>query len=159
MKYQHRGYSLFFAAHFDRDKGIDQGRLLLEHIDKGHQQIWVALSSHARGQQREGFHQRGGMIPPAYRVPKLAQWKVQTSPTNLSHVKGVSGNFYKILPFKVTTDRNGERGDFGIHLDENVPGSLGCIVLSKKRFRDFENTMTRLREEKAIEIPLVIAYS
>lgn len=155
----HKGYSLFFAAHFDRDKGIDNGRLLLEHIDRGNQAIWIALSSHANGQKIEGFHKRGGMIPPAYRVPKLAQWTVRTNPIDLSHVKGVSGNFYEISPFEVTTDKGGSRGDFGIHLDANVPGSLGCIVMSTKRFRDFENRMTALRQEGVTKLPLVIAYS
>ena len=155
----HSGYMLIFSAHFDRDKGIDCGRLLLEHIDRGHQEIWIALSSHLRGQQREGFHAKGGMLPPAYRVPRLHQWSVNTNPIDLSHIKGVSGNFYKISPYEVVTDKNGNRGDFGIHLDGNVPGSAGCIVMGATRFRHFENTMTRLREERVRKLPLIVAYS
>ena len=153
------GYILFFAAHFNRDKGIDEGRLLLEHYHRGHQDIWKALSSHSKGQEREGFHQKGGMLPPAYRVPGLHQWKVKLAPYNLNHIKGVNGNFYKINPHEVVTDKGGHRGDFGIHLDGNVLGSFGCIVLSKYRFRSFENRMTALRQEGVSEIPLIIAYS
>ena len=156
---RHNGYLLFFSAHFNREKGLDYGRLLLEHIDRGHQEIWIALSSHLTGQEKEGFHNKGGMLPPAYRVPRLHQWTVDTYPVDLTHVKGVSGSFYKITPYEVITDKNGYRGDFGIHLDANIPGSAGCIVMGTRRFRHFENTMTRLRREGVKQIPLVIAYS
>jgi hypothetical protein len=153
------GYYLIFAAHFDRDLGIDTGRLCLEHLTKGHQQIWIAWSSHASGQQHEDFHQRGGLIPPAYRVPLLAQWWVDTIPLDLSHVRGVDGNFYKINPHEVKTDKGGTRSDFGIHLDSNAPGSLGCIVTDEERFRSFENVMTRLRQEGVFKLPLNVVYS
>ena len=156
---KHKGYLLTFASGFNRERGIDVGRLVLNHIDRGHQSVWKAWSSHVNGQEKEGFHQRGGMLPPAYRCPKLRMWKVKTNPNPMPHVAGVSGNFYKINPHEVVTDRGGHRGDFGIHLDANHPGSLGCIVTDRDRFLDFENTMTRLRAEGVSEIPLIVVYS
>lgn len=152
-------YFLNFSAHFDRDNGIDVGRLLLHHLKHGHQQIWLAYSSTEEGQQREDFHQRGGLIPPQYRVPALNQWTVSTVPEDSSGVVGVEGNFYRISPYRVVTDRGGVRSAFGIHRDANKPGSLGCIVMSDDRFLDFENQMTRLRSEGVINLPLVVVYS
>lgn len=155
----HQGYFLVFSSHYDRDKGIDQGRLALEHIELGHQNIWKAWSSHVAGQKSWSMHRKGGYIPPAYRCPKVHQWKVDPYPIDLKQNKGVQGNFYKIEPFQVKTDRGAVRGDFGIHLDANAPGSLGCIVTDAERFRSFENTMTRLRKEQVSKLPLIVIYS
>ena len=52
--------------------------------------------------------------------------------SSMPDTKGVEGSFYQILPFEVPTD-GAIRGDFGIHFDANVPGSLGCIVLTTQR--------------------------
>lgn len=156
---EHKDYFLIFSSHYDRDKGIDQGRLCLEHIELGHQNIWKAWSSHATGQQSWSIHRRGGYIPPAYRCPQVSQWKLNLYPVDLKQNKGVAGNFYKIEPFQVKTDRGAIRSDFGIHLDANAPGSLGCIVTDAERFFSFENIMTRLRDERASKIPLIIIYS
>lgn len=152
-------YYLIFSAHFDRDKGIDCGRLLLEHYHDGWQNIWLVSSSHAGGQARESFHQKYAYIPPAYRLKSTKQYQVSTKPIDLSHVKGVGGNFYQIHPYEVITDRGGVRSDFGIHLDANVPGSLGCIVMDSNRFRSFEMAMTNLRSTGIGSIPLNVVYS
>lgn len=75
-------------------------------------------------------------------------------------VKGVEGNFYKIDPHTVKAQPSGTvRGDFGIHLDGNAPGSLGCIVMSKERFKDFEDKMKELAKEGVTTIPLFVQYS
>lgn len=152
-------YALIFSSHFDRDRGIDIGRLLLHHLNTGHQAIWKAYSSHSKGQNAEAFHLRGALIPPAYRIPKLAQWTVATIPEDSSNVRGVEGNFYRISPYQVVTDKGGTRSAFGIHRDANAPGSLGCIVMSDDRFNDFENSMTRLRAEGVTQLPLIVVYS
>ena len=152
-------YCLVFSAHFDRDKGIDIGRLLLHHLVTGHDCIWKAYSSHAKGQDAEAFHNRYAMIPPAYRVPKLTQWTVNTLPEDSSNVTGVGGNFYRISPYQVVTDKGGVRSAFGIHRDANVPGSAGCIVMSDDRFIDFENAMTRVRAQGIKQLPLIVVYS
>jgi hypothetical protein len=74
-------------------------------------------------------------------------------------VKGVEGNFYKIDPHAVTTDKGGFRGDFGIHRDANVPGSMGCIVMNAEKFALFEQTMKKLASTGVKRIPLFIQYS
>lgn len=147
---------LVFNQHFDRDNGLDWGRLSLDQLNPGKTiTIWTATSSIASKQNPESFHERGGIIPPQYRCG-IPCWTVDTKPIPMPQVKGVAGNFYKINPHEVTTDRGGTRGDFGIHLDANVPGSMGCIVLNPVNFRDFETTMKKVA---AVSIPLFVFYS
>jgi hypothetical protein len=74
----------------------------------------------------------------------------------MPQIKGVEGNFYKINPHEVKTDKGGVRGDFGIHLDANVPGSMGCIVMDRKNFDGFEKRMKSLSLN---ELPLSVIYS
>lgn len=155
-------YFLDFTMGLDTDGRLEDGRLVLRSIGvsggRTHE-IWVSTTSIASRQKPEDFHQTGGPIPPEYRVPSLRSWEVETKPINLGHVKGVEGNFYKILPFTIRTDKGGVRGDFGIHRDANTPGSLGCIVMSDARFKDFESEMTRLYSLGYSKIPLFVTYS
>jgi hypothetical protein len=150
---------LLFTSHFNRDKGIDVGRLSLNHLNKGTIDIWQAISATEYKQWKEGFHKKGGMIPPNYRLKNTKLYQVDLIPIELPHIKGVGGNFYRILPFKVTTDKNGERGDFGIHKDASSPGSLGCIVLDKIRFDSFENVIFNTNFGNNRYIPLFVQYS
>lgn len=121
--------------------------------------IWVATSSTADKQGPEDFNLKGGLIPPQYRCG-IPHWTVQTKPIPMPAVKGVEGNFYKIDPHTVKAQPSGTvRGDFGIHLDGNAPGSLGCIVMSKERFKDFEDKMKELAKEGVTTIPLFVQYS
>lgn len=154
-------YFLNFAMGLDYDGRLEEGRLVLRSISaqggRTHQ-IWLSTSSLASRQKPEDFHQWGGPIPPEYRVPNLRAWEVETTPINLAHVKGVEGNFYKILPFMVKTDKGSERGDFGVHRDANTPGSLGCIVMSGDRFKHFEQEMKRLKDLAIAKIPLFVTY-
>lgn len=158
-------YELIFSQHFDREKGQDYGRLLLRKLDEKDVfnsrdvDIWVATSSHKNLQDEEDFHKRGGIIPPSYRCPELKSWIVDLKPIYLPRVKGVEGNFYRIVPYEVRTDKGGVRGDFGIHRDANVEGSLGCIVMSDKRFKSFEKRLTMLRSEGVRYVPLTVIYS
>lgn len=130
-------FFLVFSSHFDYNTGLEHGRLGLYNA-RGIANIWVATTSTANRQQKESFHQRGGMIPPPYRVPAIKQYEVETKPIDLSRVTGVSGNFYKITPFEVKTDRGGVRSDFGIHKDANIPGCHsveGLQVLTAEGFK------------------------
>ena len=122
-------------------------------------EVWVSTSSTANKQGAEDFHQKGGIIPPAYRCPKLTSWTVETKPIYMPNTKGVEGNFYKINPYLVRTDKGGERGDFGIHKDANVVGSAGCIVMTEDRFKSFEKRMQELYNQGIKEIPLTVIYS
>lgn len=150
---------LLFTQHFDRDKGQDYGRLSLNGLSDGTTHIWMATSSYATKQYPESFHERGGLLPPQYRVKDLKNYTVNTTPIDLSNNKGVAGNFYQISPFAVTTDRGGQRSDFGIHLDANVEGSLGCIVMNSARFQQFEQAIVKLRNAGVAQIPLFVQYS
>jgi hypothetical protein len=155
-------YFLDFAMGLDTDGRLEEGRLVLRSISKlggRTHQIWVATSSLASRQAPEDFHKKGGPIPPEYRVPNLKAWEVETTPIAMPHVKGVEGNFYRILPYLVKTDKGGERGDFGIHLDANTPGSLGCPVMTKERFDSFEKEMKRLKDLGIAKVPLFITYT
>ncbi|MEB3189686.1 MAG: hypothetical protein VKL42_05005 [Snowella sp.] len=144
---------------FDRDKGLDSGRLSLNHLREGHKAIWVATSSTADKQGAEDFNLKGGLIPPQYRCG-IPNWTVQTTPIPMPSVKGVEGNFYKIDPYAVKAQPSGTiRGDFGIHRDANVPGSAGCIVMSGDRFKDFESKMRELAKQGIKSIPLFVQYS
>lgn len=154
-------YFLDFTMGLDTDGRLEDGRLVLRSLSKQGgrtHQIWVSTTSTANKQQPEDFHQRGGPIPPEYRVPNLKAWEVELKPIYLPQ-KGIEGNFYKILPFAVKTDKGGDRSDLGIHLDGNVPGSLGCIVMTKPRFQSFEAEMKRLRELGYKKLPLFVTYS
>lgn len=157
-------YFLEFSMSLDGDSTLEGGRLVLRSItESGGREhvVWIATSSVANKQKPEDFHQRGGPIPPAYRLNiKLPapSWTVETTPLYLPAVKGVEGNFYKITPFAVKTDKGGDRSDLGIHRDANVPGSAGCIVMSGERFKSFELEMKRLRELGYMKLPLFVTY-
>lgn len=152
-------YFLLFNLHYDRDRGLDQGRLRLCSLSRGAIKIWIATSSLSTKQYKESFHSWGGILPPEYRVPGLPNWRVRTKPIPLTHVKGVEGNFYQLLPHEVVTDRGGKRSDFGIHLDANSPGSYGCIVMSDWRFKEFEDEISELAKAGIREIPLFVTLT
>lgn len=153
------GLFLFFSSHFDRDKGLDMGRLSLNDLNKGTLDIWIASSSHTRGQGKEGFHRYGGYLPPQYRCKDLPCYFVKTTPIDMRGTRGVRGNFYQILPYRIKTDKGGDRADFGVHLDADYPGSLGCIVMSQDRFEAFEGAMESLKNRRLLLIPLFVQYS
>jgi hypothetical protein len=152
------GYLLTFSMGFDEQPDLDNGRLCLRHLTEGTIKVWTATSSIGAKQGREDFHQKGGLIPPEYRCG-IKNWEVLTKPIPMPQVRGVEGNFYKINPHVVTTDKGGSRGDFGIHLDANQPGSLGCIVMTKDRFSDFEFTIKTLSDQGIKSLPLFVTYS
>lgn len=150
---------LTFSMQFDREPGLDNGRLCLRYLTEGTLNVWTATSSVASKQGAEDFHQKGGLIPPEYRVPGLKNWVVATTPIAMPQVKGVEGSFYKIDPHQIKTDKGGVRGDFGIHKDANVPGSMGCIVMTEDRFADFEQVMKKIAAQNIRSMPLFVTYS
>ena len=150
---------LLFSAHFDRDKGLDMGRLSLNHIYDGTVNIWISSSSVSGKQYPESFHRRGGFLPPQYRTSNVKTYSVKTQPIDLSGTRGVKGNFYQILPFEIFTDKGGVRSDFGIHKDADAPGSLGCIVMNADRFKEFEAEMFILLQKNIFSVPLFVQYS
>ena len=153
-------YLLVLSGHYDRDPGLDKYLLALIHSVRGHVNQWSCTSSHVNGQKQGAQHQKGGLLPPTYHCRHLTQYQVVTIPLDLTHQAGVRGNFYKINPHEVTTNQGTVRGDFGVHLDANAPGSLGCIVMDWHNFQDFEAQIWTLRDkEKVQQIPLHAFYS
>jgi hypothetical protein len=119
---------------------------------------YLATSSVAGKQNDGSWNSRGGLIPPDERFLNGELYQVDTQPLWMPEVKGVEGSFYQIHPFKVVTD-GADRGDFGIHFDANVPGSMGCIVLPTQRGWDaFRRDMTSLRKQGIRLIDLDICY-
>jgi hypothetical protein len=112
-----------------------------------------ATSSLAGRQFDGGWKNRGGLIPPSNTLDK--EYLVDVKPTYMPDVKGVSGNFYCITPYSVPT-KGDTRGDFGIHFDANVPGSLGCVVL--RTARGWEAFQRDIANTKLTQIPLVVEY-
>lgn len=145
---------LMLCLHYDRDPNLDYGLLRLISLDLGDLLTLKCTSSTVNRQQRENFHLWGGMLPPDYRVPGLNRYLVETKPKDLRHIKGVESNFYKINPHRVVTDGGKVRSDFGIHLDANVPGSLGCPVMSADRFAKFEEKMAIFPEYNMDVLPM-----
>ncbi|MEM9510677.1 MAG: hypothetical protein AAGA16_23835 [Cyanobacteria bacterium P01_E01_bin.35] len=152
-------FQLILSGHYDRDPGLDQYLLVL--LANGKQiNEWKCTSSHVNGQQRGDQHVRGGLIPPVHHIRKIDRYEVVLKPEDSRHVKGVEGNFYRILPNVVTTKSGNQRSYFGIHLDANVPGSLGCPVMNKFNFDDFEETIANIYKPGTTErIPFFPLYS
>jgi hypothetical protein len=153
-------YSLIMSGHYDRDVGLDSYLLALIHTVKGHINQWRCTSSQAHSQKLGSDYIRGGLIPPTYHCQDLTQYQVLTKSLDLTHIAGVRGSFYQILPYQIDTLQGTKRSDFGIHLDANVPGSMGCIVMDGINFVDFERQMSKLAAVEQIpKIPLHVFYS
>lgn len=97
-----------------------------------------------------------GRIPTCSQA-KISNYLVQTKPVYLPNLKGVNGNFYPILPFSVNVN-NYQRSDLGIHLDTNVPGSSGCLVITlKDHWNLFEIEMLKLSRAGILQLPLYVS--
>lgn len=151
-------YFLVYSGHWDRDRGLDHGRLTLNSLDDGNLKIWMATSSTANRQTYHKQFQRYGCLP-ANNVTKTRKYHILTTPEDSRHVKGVEGNFYRIYPNVINTIQGTVRTACGIHRDANLPGSLGCVVLTDNRFKDFEQTIASLKTQGIKKIPLQVQYS
>ena len=151
-------YYLVFSMHWNRDKGLDYGRLTLNCLEKGNLAIWTSTCSTASKQTYSKQFQRYGCLP-ANNVTKTRKYHILTTPEDSRHVKGVEGSFYRIYPNVIKTIKGTARSACGIHKDANLPGSLGCIVMSPDRFRSFEQWMTKLKAKGVNKISLQVQYS
>jgi hypothetical protein len=143
-------YQLLFDFTPRKDDRLIYGSLSLKDGDRLINQF-IATSSLPGRQWWGSWELKGGLIPPRN------DYTVATSPLWMPDLKGVEGSFYQISPFEAPT--NGSlRGDFGIHFDANVPGSLGCPVLKNQKGWDaFRREMEPIA--KLIKsIPLLINY-
>jgi hypothetical protein len=133
---------LVFSMPLDNTPQLNRGRLVLYDFEQGQIGRWVATSGLGQWQKIGGWSkQGGGVIPATYQCnPTFANYWVQVNPIDLSHVKGVEGDAYPITPFEVRTKDGVERSDLLIHRDANVPGSMGCIVMTDEEYEDFCKT-------------------
>ena len=151
---------LIFSGHYDRDPGLDRYILALTDSKQGQINEWSVTSSHVNGQQRGDQNIRGGLIPPVHHVRNLDKYEVILIPEDSTDVKGVEGEFYRILPYQIVTKNGSARSALGIHRDANLPGSMGCIVMDKFNFDDFILTMAWVRKELTIDrLPLFVFLS
>lgn len=139
---------LNFSVQYGRDFGLDQGILTLNHLEDGFLQIWKATITTA-GKQKKGNRCKWGELLPANKDTKNKSYSVVLT----------SGNFYPIKPHVIKTVNGTYLSDVGIHLDSDKPGSLGCIVMDKFNFDEFEHYMDDLRKRGIKEIPLFVQYT
>ncbi len=150
---------LFFTMPLDETQPLNRGRLFLIDETQGIVGRWVATTSTADKQGVKDWNVRGGVLPPTYELAQpLPFYSVAVNPVNLKDVKGVEGNGYPITPFEVKTKDGGTRSDLLIHRDANVPGSMGCIVLSDSEFADFEKVFSAKCKEHE-EVKLLVGYT
>lgn len=150
---------LQFSMHFDRDPGLDYGRLTLNSSRDATLLVLTSTSSFNGKQYPESFHERKALIPPNYRLTNANKYQVDLNPVYLPNHAGIQGNFYKITPFEVRTDKGGVRSDLGIHADPNTPGSHGCIVMSVDRFAEFEKWAKKLKSWGVEKVDLFVTIS
>lgn len=129
----------------DNTPELNRGRLVLYDWNEGVIGRWVATSGVGMWQKIGGWSkQGGGVIPATYQCnPTFANYWVDVAPLDRSGVKGIDGDAYAITPFAVTTKQRVQRSDLMIHRDANVPGSMGCIVLSDDEYADFCEVFNR----------------
>lgn len=151
-------YHLVFSMHWDRDRGLDWGRLTLNHLEKGNLNIWIATSSGASRQEYDKQFLRNGCLP-ANNNTVTKKYHILTTPEDSRHVKGVEGSFYRIYPNHIKTTKGTTRSYCGIHKDANLPGSFGCIVMTPDRFVNFEKIMRELKALGVKKLPLQVQYS
>ena len=149
---------LVFSMHWNRDTGLDWGRLSLNCLEKGNLAIWVATSSTSHRQKYDWQFKRNGCLP-ANNNTLTRKYHILTMPEDSRHVRGVEGSFYRIYPNEIRTTAGTTRTACGIHKDANLPGSLGCIVMSPNRFISFENAMANLKGIGVTKLPLQVQYS
>jgi len=100
-------------------------------LTKGNSKIKFMASSGLPGFQSlsSSTVRRKGRLP-SCKQANINHYNLDLIPINLPNVIGVNGLFYKITPFQVNVG-NLSRSDLGIHLDTNVEGSSGCIVIKQ----------------------------
>lgn len=134
------------------------GRLYFQQINK-RQLEFNATSGVAKCQFFQSYVMAGrGPIPPSNAIGNLV-YKVDTDRLWYPLVKGIEGSSYKIYPdiipmYWVT------RSNFEIHYDSNVPGTAGCVGLTKQEhWDDFRQLMLDLSNEGIGAVPLEVVYA
>lgn len=157
-------YLLKFQLELEHSQRLIPGTLQL--IKNGSVQNVYRASSSLPGKQVDGsWKYRGGLIPPTEGnyLPRPGElYAVALLPVTVN-LPGVSDggkcHFYPISPSQVNVDGTA-RGDWGIHFDGNVPGSLGCIVCETMLgWKAFERDIAKIRGLGVDSIDLDVIYS
>jgi hypothetical protein len=145
-------YSLHLQMQLKESQLLLSGLLEL-HCEGKKVNAYKATSSLAGRQYPGSWELKGGPIPPGNK------YTVKLNPLWMPNVRGVEGSFYEIAPFEVPTN-GATRGDFGVHFDANVPGSLGCVVLSTQTGWDaFRRDAKMITTKGATSVPLAVVYT
>jgi lysozyme family protein len=122
----------------------------------------ITCTSSLPGRQYSGsWNRKGGLIPPSSMVKAKAGvgLTLKTEPIFMPNVTGVSGNFYPIAPFSISTDGS-TRGDFGFHFDAGVVGSLGCLIATtEKGWAAGQRELKRIAGLGIRSIELIVEYA
>ena len=95
---------------------------------------------------------------PSSRIIAPQFYSVSTTSHSMSVAGHIGAAMFAIFPSQVKIGTTG-RGDFGIHEDLNVPGTIGCIGLPGEfQWVLFSNAMKKLREQRISVVPLKVIY-
>lgn len=145
-------YSLRFDMAIRKSNQLLTGTLRLLQ-GQTEQNAYTATSSIPGRQYRGSWELKGGLIPPG------ESYQVATVPLWMPDTKGVEGSFYAITPFEIET-LGAVRGDFGVHFDANVPGSMGCVVLETQKGWDaFRRDIRSIVAQDVAYLPMVVKYT
>jgi len=148
----------FFYMKLGRASELIEGKLLLIDTEKSQIDDQFIVTSGLPGFQywEAQFRKGAGCIPRCDQA-KIPHYRIKTDPIFLAN-KGIEGNFYPIFPHMVVAG-GVERGDFGVHFDANVPGSLGCIgIRNKPAWGSYQAMMKNYLTAGIEEVPLIVDY-
>ena len=157
-------YFAVFNMGFDSDGSqLDYGRFSVNHVDDdgtgGTDLIVMATMATSRKQGRDDFNERGGLMPPQYRVPAFgtkSTWQIDTKRQNNSNLGGLC---YQVLPVYITTENQISRGEFFLHRNLNGVGSLGCTVFDSQRLQQVAKVLDEINSKGQDRIPYFVYYS
>jgi hypothetical protein len=157
---------LWFAVynqHFDRDKGLDMGRFSLNWIKPdgtgATHFLTLATQATAAKQQANDFNNKGGMMPPQYRIPSFGKDHTWYIETDLKQRSLLGGDCFQVFPVYVTSETGVQRGEFFLHRNLNGVGSLGCTVFDADRLKSVVREMKNLQEIGVDRLPYFVYYS
>ena len=150
---------LLFHNHLYESDDLIEGRLLILDTDKNKiYDQYIVTSGYPDFQAADDEAKTGGPIPEASLVG-LDHFSVSTTPNYEPGEEGIRGNFYPVLPETVNIAGT-ERGEWGVHLDADSPGTLGCLGFKNPTpWEAFQKLMENLKEAGIKEIPLLVSYS
>lgn len=133
------------------------GMLYLQFPDQIQQAFKATSGVAGRQYIATQFIKAVGSIPSsAIIAPQV--YSVSTTSFPMSVPGHVGAPMFAISPSLVKVGRT-NRGDFGIHEDLNVPGTIGCIALpTESQWVLFFNAMAKLSSQGISSIPLNVLY-